>query len=250
MRSSTALIMAIISILVCLPVAVNSQTGWRAPADVVERLSKSQPQYNYHEEKVPAYTLPRLLTANDGRTVTDAAAWNDVRRQEILELFRENVYGRVPETPYTQNFRVVRENRNAMDGAATLREVDIEISSEGRSLTIRLSLFVPNNAGGKVPAFLLSITGGQSRLIPHGRSKMNSGLPKRLSHGHMLQLFFRIPMWILIILMISKMGFTVFSIVAKGREIHGGPLQPGHGVQAVAWITWLPTAVSIRPESL
>lgn len=166
MRSSTALIMAIISILACLPVAVNSQTGWRAPADVVERLSKSQPQYNYHEEKVPAYTLPRLLTANDGRTVTDAAAWNDVRRQEILELFRENVYGRVPETPYTQNFRVVRENRNAMDGAATLREVDIEISSEGRSLTIRLSLFVPNNAGGKVPAFLLINNRGTEQADP------------------------------------------------------------------------------------
>lgn len=167
-KSSAIYNMVLLSFLACVPAVVNSQTanGWRAPADVVERLSKSQPQYNYYEEKVPDYTLPRLLTTNDGRTVTDAAAWNGVRRQEILELFRENVYGRVPETPYTRNFCVVREDRNAMNGAATLREVDIEISSEGRSLTIRLSLFVPNNAGGKVPAFLIINNRGTEQADP------------------------------------------------------------------------------------
>ncbi len=167
-KSSAIFNMVLLSFLACVPAVVNSQTanGWRAPADVVERLSKSQPQYNYYEEKVPDYTLPRLLTTNDGRTVTDAAAWNGVRRQEILELFRENVYGRVPETPYTRNFRVVREDRNAMNGTATLREVDIEISSEGRSLTIRLSLFVPNNAGGKVPAFLIINNRGTEQADP------------------------------------------------------------------------------------
>ena len=167
-KSSAIFNMVLLSFLACVPAVVNSQTanGWRAPADVVERLSKSQPQYNYYEEKVPDYTLPRLLTTNDGRTVTDAAAWNGVRRQEILELFRENVSGRVPETPYTRNFRVVREDRNAMNGAATLREVDIEISSEGRSLTIRLSLFVPNNAGGKIPAFLIINNRGTEQADP------------------------------------------------------------------------------------
>ncbi len=42
-----------------------------------------------------------------------------------------------------------------MDGAATLKLVDITIESEGKSLTIHLTLFVPNKVTKPVPAFLL-----------------------------------------------------------------------------------------------
>jgi len=132
-----------------------TEESWSPSPETVERLSRSQSQFNYYEEKVPGYTLPDPLVTNNGRKVKTGRMWKDVRRPEILELFRENVYGRVPDTPYELAFKVVNEDNRAMSGDATLKEVDITITSGGESLTVRLTLFVPNKTPKPVPAFLL-----------------------------------------------------------------------------------------------
>ena len=54
---------------------------------------------------MPAYTLPDVLTAADGRKIATADDWKKIRRPEILELFRKHVYGRVPATPYQKTFQ-------------------------------------------------------------------------------------------------------------------------------------------------
>ncbi len=48
----------------------------------------------YREEHIPPFTLPDPLVMNNGSKVTSARSWRQVRRLEILELFRENVHGR------------------------------------------------------------------------------------------------------------------------------------------------------------
>ena len=53
-------------------------------------------EINYDESKVPAYTLPDPLTFGDGTKITDAETWSKRRRPEILELFAEHVYGKMP----------------------------------------------------------------------------------------------------------------------------------------------------------
>lgn len=128
---------------------------WRAPLQVVERLSKSQPEINYNEEKVPDYKLPDPLLMLDGNTVDEPEEWYKIRRNEILELFRENVYGRVPSTPYKMDFIVKRIDPAMMNGDATLKQVNIRISSGGKDLTIRLNIFIPNKVPKPVPLFLL-----------------------------------------------------------------------------------------------
>lgn len=102
-----------------------------------------------------AYTLPDPLRTLDGRTITTVAEWEKIRRPELLELFRAQVYGRVPDTAYTQAFRVVSENSGALGGAATRKEIEITVSARGKALAIRLFLFTPNHATSPVPAFLL-----------------------------------------------------------------------------------------------
>ncbi|HOW08803.1 MAG TPA: prolyl oligopeptidase family serine peptidase [Bacteroidales bacterium] len=129
--------------------------GWKADPATVERLSKSQPDINYQEDIVPHFKLPEVLTDSKGRRIKNSYSWESERRQEVLELFRQNVYGRVPSTPYTKDFRVVNEDRNAIGGAATLKQVEIMIKSDGRELAIHLTLFIPNNASHPVPVFLL-----------------------------------------------------------------------------------------------
>jgi hypothetical protein len=107
------------------------------------------------DPEMPAYTLPDPLTALDGRKIATAEEWKTIRRPEVLELFRKHVYGRVPDASFEKSVKVVRKDSAAMDGAATLKEVDVAIARGARSLTIRVVLFVPNKAPAPAPAFLL-----------------------------------------------------------------------------------------------
>lgn len=120
---------------------------------------------------MPAYTLPDPLVALDGRRIATAEAWTSVRRPEVLELFRKHVYGRVPETPFRCSSKVVSEDPNAMEGAATLRQVDVTVTGGGKALTIRVVLFVPNRAPKPAPAFLLICNRGPENIDPTRRRK-------------------------------------------------------------------------------
>ncbi len=140
--------------------------GWKASMETVEKLTKNQTEINYYEEKVPSYTLPDLLKTEKGKKVKSAGMWEKTRRNEILELFRENVYGRVSSTPYTKSFRLIKEDRKAMGGDATLKQVDITINSDGKTLDIHLTLFIPNKAAKPVPAFLLIDNRGPENTDP------------------------------------------------------------------------------------
>ncbi len=140
--------------------------GWKASKETVERLSKPGVEFNYYEEKVPAYTLPDIFTTIDGKKISSQRQWDNVRRDEILELFRTNVFGRVPETPYQTSFKVVNTDKNAINGAATLKQVEILISSGGKDLVIHLTLFTPNNSKKPSPAFLLIDNRGPANTDP------------------------------------------------------------------------------------
>ncbi|HPM87679.1 MAG TPA: prolyl oligopeptidase family serine peptidase [Bacteroidales bacterium] len=158
--------MSVSIILTATMICAQGGNGWKASPELVEKLSKSRPDINYFEEKVPQYILPDVLTGSSGKPVTSATRWKKYRRQEVLELFRENVYGRVPSTQYSKEFKVINEDKNAMNGNATLKQVDITIRSEGRSLVIHLTMFVPNKVQKPVPAFLLIDNRGPANTDP------------------------------------------------------------------------------------
>ena len=107
------------------------------------------------DPKMPAFELPDPLVASDGRKITTADEWQSLRRPQVLELFREHVYGRVPKTTYQTDYRIIHEDASAMGGAATLKQVGIDIRRGSKSITIHLVLFVPNAARKPVPTFLL-----------------------------------------------------------------------------------------------
>jgi pimeloyl-ACP methyl ester carboxylesterase len=100
--------------------------------------------------------LPPILRDNAGAEIT-ADQWPQ-RRQELLELFRENIYGRTPvQRPDDLRFELVDTRPDAMDGAATRQLVNLLFSGPGGSGSIRLILFIPNTATPRQPApsFLL-----------------------------------------------------------------------------------------------
>jgi dienelactone hydrolase len=156
-----------LSLLALCSALLYSQEGsWRARQDVVEKLSARQPGINYYEERVPRYVLPDPLISSEGKVVKNPKNWTKVRRHEILELFRKNVYGRVPPTPYEKTFTLINEDRNAMDGNATLKQVVINITSGEKTLDINLTLFIPNKVKKPVPAFLLINNRGPENIDP------------------------------------------------------------------------------------
>ncbi len=111
-------------------------------------------QYNYDEAKVPDYTLPDILTLNDGRPVKDAQSWRELRRPEILQLFADHVYGKVPEAELKVDYEVTANYPVALDGAATLKEVKVTFSNENGSHDMRLLMFIPNDVVQPAPAFI------------------------------------------------------------------------------------------------
>ncbi len=147
----------IVSLLLFLPLSPFAQTIGNPPKllDTSAQQSKVETPINYYEDKIPAYTLPDLLTGSRGEKITTKKDWINLRRPELLELFTTQVYGRVPTTPYQKSIKVVKVDPKAMNGAATLKLVDITITAQSKSLTIHLGLFTPNKAVKPVPAFLL-----------------------------------------------------------------------------------------------
>jgi pimeloyl-ACP methyl ester carboxylesterase len=149
----------------------QTEESWRPSRETIDRLTRTASEINYFEEKVPAYVLPDVLATIKGKKVKNARMWEKVRRNEVLEMFRENVYGRVPSTPYTKSYKLVNEDKNAMGGAATLKQVDITIASGGNSLDIHLTMFVPNKVSKPVPAFLLIDNRGPANTDPTRKLK-------------------------------------------------------------------------------
>jgi hypothetical protein len=110
---------------------------------------------NYDELRIPHYDLPPLLVTSAGKRITSAEEWNQIRRPEILGLFSNLIYGRVPEpaSPLKQEFEVVSVDKDFMDGKATRKDVKIHLSNEQGAISMHFLVFVPNQATKPVPAF-------------------------------------------------------------------------------------------------
>ena len=152
--SSAVIVLTPLILLVAAVCPGSAQEGWQADPETVERLSAGRPEFNYHEERVPPYSLPDVLVSASGERVDSPAAWES-RRQEILEQFRDEVYGRRPDAPERLEFEVVEEDRSALDGRATFRRVAIHSGVADREHTFELLLFLPNSPLGRSPVFLL-----------------------------------------------------------------------------------------------
>lgn len=108
---------------------------------------------NYDEEKVGSYVLPDALTAQDGQKVTTKRQWERKRRPELLRLFRDNVYGVMPNSKVGTSYRVVEEADDALGGKAVRRQVEITFSAGTQTRKMLVLLYLPKGAR-KCPVFV------------------------------------------------------------------------------------------------
>jgi hypothetical protein len=111
--------------------------------------------------------LPDPLLTAKGERIDASDTWEKQRRGEILELFREHVYGRAPVgRPDNLRFETIEITTDAMDGMATRKLVKVVYEGPGGQGAMRLVLFVPNRAARPAPCFLLICNRDESNIDP------------------------------------------------------------------------------------
>lgn len=129
-------------------------------------LPAQEREPNYDETKVPAYVLPDPLVTEDGRRVKTARDWREIRRPEILELFRSQMYGRRPGPPRELRSRVTSVDDRALGGTAIRKEVSLYFSPEQDRPRMDLLIYLPASGSDPVPAFLGLNFGGNHSIHP------------------------------------------------------------------------------------
>lgn len=119
-----------------------------AAAALAASLALAQPPgTNYDEAKVPHYTLPDPLVMRNGEKVRDTRMWT-LRRSEILEMYRAQMFGRAPEKPARLDAEVVSVDPRALGGRAVRKQVVVRLAGKGGP-AMNLLLYLP---AGKTPA--------------------------------------------------------------------------------------------------
>ena len=79
----------------------------------------------YDENRIPTYDLPPLLVTAEGTPVTTAQQWRTVRRPQILSLFSNFIYGRVPEpeSPINVEFKVLKTDPDFIAAKKTIHPI-------------------------------------------------------------------------------------------------------------------------------
>jgi hypothetical protein len=131
--------------------------------------------------------LPDALTAMNGNKITTREAWLEKRAPELRALFQNYEYGAMPVAAKV-TAKVLREDKAALGGKATLREIELSLSQpEGGQ--IHILLVVPNDAKKASPVFLGLNFGGNQALLPDPQIlvpatwKSRKGLTQEQSRG-------------------------------------------------------------------
>ncbi|WP_223275983.1 hypothetical protein [Algoriphagus aquimarinus] len=108
---------------------------------------------NYDEATIPPYTLPELLTLENGQKVTNSDTWMNERRPELLSFIAELQYGKTPPAPKSIAYEVFEKESDALNGKAIRRQVRIYLTENSKAHPMDLLIYLPKNSIEKTPIF-------------------------------------------------------------------------------------------------
>ena len=108
---------------------------------------------NYSEDSVGTYTLPDPLLLLSGEKVKDAATWSKKRRPELVQLFEENQFGKMPPPP-GMSFNVFDKGTPVFDGKAIRKQVTIYFTKDTSTHKMDLLIYIPAKATKPSPILL------------------------------------------------------------------------------------------------
>ncbi len=122
-------------------------------------------------------TPPDPLVMRDGARITKREAWEKLRAPELRRLFQHYEYGMLP-PPAKITAKVVREDKQALGGKATLREITLSLA-QPEGAQISLLLVTPNAAKKPAPVFLGLNFSGNFALLPDPQIAVPAGWKSR-----------------------------------------------------------------------
>ena len=133
---------------------------------------------NYDEAKVGAYTLPDALVLQNGQPVRTADQWFQQRRPEVIKLYENEIYGRIPERAPAVKFTVAETDRDALDGTAVRKHVVGRIGNSPDGPTVNVWLYLPAKVKRPAPVLLNLTFFGNDPGAPPTFARTNSGRPQ------------------------------------------------------------------------
>ena len=109
---------------------------------------------NYSEDSVGNYVLPDPLTMSDGQKVKDAKTWTQKRRPELVKLFEEIQFGKMPPRPAGMRFNVFDKGTPAFNGKAIRKQVTVYFTKNTSQYKMDLLIYLPAKTKKAVPLLL------------------------------------------------------------------------------------------------
>jgi hypothetical protein len=121
-----------------------------------ENLAKTSAGFpvNYEEDSVGTYVLPELFTLLNGQKVNNAKTWIEKRRPELVKLFEEIEYGKMPGKPTGMHFNIFDKGTPAFNGKAIRKQVTVFFTKDTGNYKMDLLIYLPANATKAVPLLL------------------------------------------------------------------------------------------------
>lgn len=120
-----------------------------------EKLAKTSAGFpvNYEEDSVGTYILPDLFTLSNGQKFSDEKTWTTKRRPELLKLFEEIEYGKMPGRPAYLHFDVFENATTVFNGKAIRKQVTVYFTKD-TAHKMDLLIYLPAKSTKPVPLLL------------------------------------------------------------------------------------------------
>lgn len=123
-------------------------------------------------EKLPSVpALPDALVMSDGTRIATKEEWLAKRAPELRALFAHYMYGERPQ-PRAVTSKMIREDKAALGGKATLREVLVDC---GLDAPVHLLIVIPNARAKPAACFLGMNFHGNYQLLDDPKIQMPQG---------------------------------------------------------------------------
>lgn len=225
---------------------------------------------NYDEKRIPPYTLPDLLTCYDGRKIETAEEWMTYRRGELLEAFREYMYGKEIPLPDHTTYEVLEEMPDVHQALGTRRQIKLTFTmDDGRSHSAIMLLYLPvkKRANGKSPVFVGLTFDGNHGVEPDP-AIIKTGSPQAMEQKPRGSQYFRFPLDYLLwrgyaVAVVSYHDFfrdevggwqhSIFDLFYPREQLAQGRLEEYSAIGAWSWgisrmMDYLETVPEIDPE--
>ncbi|MES2649681.1 MAG: acetylxylan esterase [Bacteroidota bacterium] len=111
---------------------------------------------NYEDSLAGDYILPDLFTLKNGKKVTDSNGWMKKRRPELVKLFEEHQFGKLPPKPAGMHFKIFDKGTPVLNGRAIRKQVTVYFTGDTSGYKMDLLIYLPANNVKPTPLLLLA----------------------------------------------------------------------------------------------